>query len=260
MARARNIKPSFFKNELLGVADPLLSLLFVSLWQLADKEGRLEDRPLRIKAETFPYRDGVDVNGYLTELERLGFIQRYWVNDLALIQVVNFRKHQTPHKTEKPSVLPGPGGKTLVSEPVADVTVKQPLSNVEETAPLPPDSLLLTPDSLTPEATAHPPGLNASAWEKWLSYRKQIRKPLKQASIPAAQQALAAFGSDQEAVVQQSIANGYQGLFPLKNGGSREASERIDNSAPARVQRANERRERERREREGPAEFAERVD
>lgn len=110
MARARNIKPSFFKNELLGEADPLLGLLFISLWTLADKAGRLEDRPLRIKAETFPYRDGIDINGYLTQLLSLGFIDRYKAvcdgKEVAIIEIVNFTKHQTPHSTEKASELP----------------------------------------------------------------------------------------------------------------------------------------------------------
>jgi hypothetical protein len=59
-------------------------------------------------------------------------------------------------------------------------------------------------------------GLDTQAWERWLDYRTKIRKPLKQVSIPAAQQELAAFGSDQAAVVQQSIAQGWQGLFTLK--------------------------------------------
>ena len=43
--RARNLKPSIFKNELLAVADPLYTLVFEGLWCLADREGRLEDRP-----------------------------------------------------------------------------------------------------------------------------------------------------------------------------------------------------------------------
>ena len=110
MARARNIKPSFFKNELLGEGDPLLGLLFISLWTLADKAGRLEDRPLRIKAETFPYRDNIDINGYLTQLLSLGFIDRYKAvcegKEVAIIEIVNFTKHQTPHSTEKASELP----------------------------------------------------------------------------------------------------------------------------------------------------------
>ena len=53
MARARNIKPGFFKNEILGVADPLYSLLFEGLWVLADRAGRLEDRPFASRARSF---------------------------------------------------------------------------------------------------------------------------------------------------------------------------------------------------------------
>ncbi len=66
--RARNIKPGFFKNEHLGTADPIVALLFEGLWLLADRDGRLEDRPLRIKAEIFPYREGLDINGSLTQV------------------------------------------------------------------------------------------------------------------------------------------------------------------------------------------------
>src|SRR5690625_577204 len=58
--RARNIKPGLFKNEILGEADPIYSLLFIGLWTLADKEGRLENRPKRIRAELFPSRFELD--------------------------------------------------------------------------------------------------------------------------------------------------------------------------------------------------------
>lgn len=58
-------------------------------------------------------------------------------------------------------------------------------------------------------------GLDPRAWERWIQYRREIRKPFKPASIPAAQRKLAGFGSDQAAVVEQSIAQGWTGLFPL---------------------------------------------
>jgi len=140
MARARNIKPALFKNEVLGVADPLLTLLFQSLWCLADKEGRLEDRPMRIKAETFPYREKLDINRYLTDLQRMGFIVRYEVDGNQYIQVVNFKKHQNPHHTERDSEIPENQSKSIG----CDVTVNSPLN----TSYTPSDSLLLIPDSL----------------------------------------------------------------------------------------------------------------
>ena len=50
MARSRNIKPSIMANEELAELEPLSRLLFIYLWMLADKAGRLEDRPKRIAA------------------------------------------------------------------------------------------------------------------------------------------------------------------------------------------------------------------
>jgi len=60
------------------------------------------------------------------------------------------------------------------------------------------------------------PGLDQAVWTRWLAYRQKIKKPIKPPSVEAAQKALAAFGADQAAVVEQSIAQGWQGLFALK--------------------------------------------
>lgn len=155
MARARNIKPSFFKNELLGEADPLLGLLFISLWTLADKAGRLEDRPLRIKAETFPYRENININGYLTELVALGFIERYKVGETSVIEVINFSKHQTPHSTEKQSELPCKSIDTPITLNNASASV------IGHINVLNPDSLLLNPDSLMPDTSILIPEISA---------------------------------------------------------------------------------------------------
>lgn len=118
MARARNIKPGFFKNEILGVADPLYSLLFEGLWVLADRSGRLEDRPLRIKGEVFPYRDGLNVDAMLTWLESNGFIRRYTAQGKKCILVLEFVKHQNPHKNESESELPAPSDECTKPEEI----------------------------------------------------------------------------------------------------------------------------------------------
>ena len=106
MARARNIKPALFKNEVLGVADPLFTLCFEGLWLLADRDGRLEDRPIRIKAEIFPYRDGLQIENILDWLACNGFIIRYQYGENRYIQIINFAKHQNPHKNEAASEIP----------------------------------------------------------------------------------------------------------------------------------------------------------
>lgn len=82
------------------------------------------------------------------------------------------------------------------------------------------------------------PGLDLSAWEMWVAYRKAIKKPLKAASLLAAMKKLAGFGADQKAIVEQTIANGWQGIFPLKTGTGNGNDKGPDNSAPGRVRRA----------------------
>ncbi len=109
MARARNIKPGFFKNEDLAELDAFDRLLFIGLWCLADREGRIEDRPKRIKMELFPCDDyKVDVG--IANLCSSGFIERFNVGDISVIEVTNFVKHQNPHGTEKDSLLPDSKG------------------------------------------------------------------------------------------------------------------------------------------------------
>jgi len=104
MARARNIKPSFFANDQLGELPALARLLFIGLWGLADRKGKVADRPRRIKAEVLPY-DDCDVDVFLNLLAP-EFIARYNVDGISCIQILNFVKHQKPHPKEAESDLP----------------------------------------------------------------------------------------------------------------------------------------------------------
>ena len=135
--RARNIKPGFFENDLLVELPFEFRLLFIGLWTMADKSGRLEDRPKKIKMCVFP-ADDVDVNRGLTELNRYGFINRYEAVGVQYIQIVNWEKHQRPHHTEKESVIPPCNN--------GEITVNQ--RNQDRGNP--PD--LLIPDSLIPDS------------------------------------------------------------------------------------------------------------
>jgi len=107
MARIRSIKIGFFQNEELAALSPHHRLMFAGLWLLADRDGRLEDRPKRIGAELFPYED-IDALRLLADLAGAGFIQRYSETGRQFIQVIGFSKHQRPHPKELPSVIPKP--------------------------------------------------------------------------------------------------------------------------------------------------------
>ena len=143
MARARNIKPGFFTNDVLAEVHPLGRLLFAGLWTMADREGRLEDRPKKIKAQILPY-DNANVDRLLKDLERLGFIQRYSVSGGQYIQISTFRRHQNPHQNEPPSTIPAPedSGATPVQEQDKHSSTRADSLSL--------DSSPLIPDSLTP--------------------------------------------------------------------------------------------------------------
>lgn len=143
MARARNIKPGFFLNDELAKLDPLTRLLFAGLWCIADREGRLIDRPLRIKAEVLPY-DNCDIEKLLDDLHHAKFITRYIVNDNHYIEIRNFTKHQNPHPKEAPSIIPAfteqAQEKQLTSNLLA--TDKPIAKNADPLLSIPSDSLL----------------------------------------------------------------------------------------------------------------------
>lgn len=146
MARSRNIKPGFFTNDVLGDLPPLTRLLFAGMWTICDREGRLEDRPKKIKAEVLPY-DNCDPDSMLSELEKHGFIQRYESGGFKVIQVVSWAKHQNPHVKEAPSTLPAPDKNSASTVQASDK--EQPLPERAGLIPssLIPDSSPLIPDS-----------------------------------------------------------------------------------------------------------------
>lgn len=158
MPRARNIKPGFFRNADLVELPFEARLLFIGLWTLADREGRLEDRPKQIKMEIFP-ADNVDCDALIGLLEGIGVVARYEHGGKRYLQVVNFCKHQNPHRDEKASTIPDQHGnlpepKEAPSKHRAN-TVQAPCKEDADTVAigLIPDSLI--PDSLTKEeATA----------------------------------------------------------------------------------------------------------
>ena len=241
MARSRNIKPGFFKNYELADAGPLAQLLFSGLWCLADKQGRLEDKPRLIKAEIFPYYD-CDVNGELTVLARLGFICRYVVDGVAVIEVQNFKEHQNPHHTEKESKLPGNDSKqaanpheTVIPDINGALTVKQPSNNGECLADsrfLIPDSLTLIPDSKKGErakALTRPDDVDAQVWSDWLQLRKAKKAPITETVLKTARKEAALADMPLVNFLEIWCARGSIGLEAawLRNTDKSQASETV---------------------------------
>jgi len=143
MARARNIKPGFCQNELLVELPVETRLMFALLPMYADREGRMEDRPKRIKMQIFP-ADNFDTNEMLQQLHDSGFIQRYNVDGVDYIQIINFLKHQKPHQNEKASEIP-----EFSNQGSKQVQPRKQVSTTKEAATRA-DSLNPLTDSLNP--------------------------------------------------------------------------------------------------------------
>ena len=144
MARSRNIKPGICQNESLAELPYETRFLFAVLPCFADREGRMEDRPKRIKMQVFP-ADNIELDVHLQYLHDAGFILRYRVGESRYIQIVNFLKHQNPHVHEKPSEIPAP-------LETADSTVQAPCKHSSNPA----DSFIPITDSFQEQTPRKP--------------------------------------------------------------------------------------------------------
>lgn len=173
MARSRNIKPSFFTNDVLAECSMAARIMFAGLWVLADREGRLEDRPKKIKAEVLPY-DDFSADDLLNELAEKKFITRYAVGENKYIQVLNFKKHQNPHQNEQASVIPEVQSTTKEESPSIQIPDNSGLNLI-------PDSLIPHTDSPIPQTDISE---DLDFEEFWDAYPRQ-RRGNKQKALKA---------------------------------------------------------------------------
>jgi hypothetical protein len=150
MARARNIKPAFFVNESLAELDPIDRLAFIGLWTIADFKGCIEYRPKRIKMQILPY-DNCDFETIAINLDNSGFIKMYSVNGERYIKIINFERHQNPHKNEKEKGSDIPDYNPQAIEVIEEIKESRKIAiNQDKNGTARADSLLLIPESLNP--------------------------------------------------------------------------------------------------------------
>lgn len=249
MARIRTIKPSFFKNEELAELPMTARILFIGLWVLADKEGRLEDRPKRIKAELFPY-DNMDVDDLLSRLQTAGFINRYGFGDLKVIQILTFTKHQritgseASTKSDFPAYSKETNGKQLGNtEETTRTTGKEGKGREriigkeegeEEEIP-PPDLENILPDFLKKNRESVYDQVSGAClnmelfddnWREvlqlWINYLNILKKPIKnnmqlEATYKQLQDLSRNDYSTAKKIVNQSMASNWVTLYELKS-------------------------------------------
>lgn len=209
----RYLKPGIRDSELIDKLSPLAETLFYRLLVTVDDFGRFDARAAMVKAQCFPVKDSVTAKQcgqMLKEIADAGLILLYSIDGRNLLQIQKW--DNAPRSKE--SKYPQPNASAIQLH--TDVCIPPTLLPVTVTVTETVTKTETGTDNTAIAAETFPQGLDIQAWQSWLSYRKGIGKPLKPASLEAAQRAMAAFGDDQAAVVAQSIANGYQGLFAIK--------------------------------------------
>jgi hypothetical protein len=102
MGRIRTIKPELPQSESMGNVSRDARLTFISLWTLADDEGRLRGNSRMLASLLFPYDDDAPnlIDTWLAELEGEGCILRYSVDRQNYLEICNWLMHQ---KIDRPS-------------------------------------------------------------------------------------------------------------------------------------------------------------
>ncbi len=107
MARARMIKPHFMFSRSMRAVSPMARLTFIQLWLVADDAGRLVAHPEALRSRLYPREPDARqlLPGWLQELEDQHCIERYTVDEIDYLRIVNWRKHQKIYHPT-PSRLP----------------------------------------------------------------------------------------------------------------------------------------------------------
>lgn len=220
MARIRTIKPEFPQSESMGRVSREARLCFVLLWTICDDSGRTRASSRMLASLLYPYDEdaGKRIDGWLTELETENCIVRYEIDGNTYLEVRNWLNHQRIDKPSASKIPPFAEASRILANP-REASCEEGKGKEGKGKERNGRERTLAEPSLPAVE-----GLDAAAWARWVAYRSEIRKPLKPASHQAAMTALARYGAQQGAVVDQSISNGWQGLFDLKPGATTAAN------------------------------------
>lgn len=219
MARIRTIKPQFFIDQDIAALHPLSRILFQGLWCLADRRGRLEDKPQQIKVQILPY-DNHDIESALKELSGGKFIVRYETEGKKYIEIRSFEKHQHCHIKEPESTIPAPGkhrAKTVPKRQEGKGREQEGKGTGREGK------------EGGKAAFVFPDWMPKDVWEDFEEMRKKIKKPMTdraRQNIISKLDLFKAKGHDPTAILDKSITNDWQDVYEPKPEGGNGAGQR----------------------------------
>ncbi len=286
MARIRSTHPEQWTDDQFVVCSPLARLLALGIRNEADDNGVFEWNPVKLKMRILP-ADNCDVAVLLNELVSTNQIHRYEVGGKPYAIIRSFSKFQRPKEPKfyhpAPDSLPNGYELNKSYKPTdGEALPKSSGSGGEKSEQMEDGGVGVwvgvseTSGEAEPPASAEPRG-DSSPTFITVPLVDKSEHPITEAQVAEWEEAYPAVDVRQQlrTLRQWNIANPTKrktrkGILrhitdwlarEQDRGGKRhETHQPIDNSAPARVKRANERRERERERIAEETRYAERVD
>jgi hypothetical protein len=126
MARARTIKPQFLRSRSMRRVSRDAQLTFIKLWLVVDDAGRVLEGVHGMGLFPGDEEARRRLPEWLAELEREHCIERYTVEKLNYLRIVNWRRHQKiyhPTPSRLPARPPGPAAENAPpAQPISRAT------------------------------------------------------------------------------------------------------------------------------------------
>ncbi len=219
--RIRTYKPEFFTHPLLADLDRNSQLpvriSLMGLWSCSDREGRFKWDARRLGAQILPYEQ-IDFEVILKILTDNEFIVKYEVDGKAYGFVPSFSRHQVINNREQESSLPPYHQPDLFSSDLTRVNTGE--STGETTR-----ADACSGEGKGKERKGRKEGGAVAldlpfeseefreAWQKWLTYRNEMKKPLTNSTIKMQFKKIEDWGEQRSIkVILRCIDNSWRGL------------------------------------------------
>ena len=215
--RIRTYKPEFFTHPLLADLDRNSQLpvriSLMGLWSCSDREGRFKWDARRLGAQILPYEQ-IDFEVILKILTDNEFIVKYEVDGKAYGFVPSFSRHQVINNREQESSLPPYHQPDLFSP---DLTRDNTGESTRADA--------CSGEGKGKERKGRKEGGAVAldlpfeseefkeAWQKWETFRREIKKPLTNSTIKMQLKQIEAWGEQRSIkIIDNCVLNGWYGL------------------------------------------------
>lgn len=226
----RILKESICTSETISQLSWFEEIFFYRLIVNCDDYGRFDGRPLVIKGRLFPLKNDVtekSIESAINKLSTVGLIMPYTNDGKPILQLVTWDKYQSIRN--KRSKYPALNGSNTLSASeniqliLTDSTCKQMKSN-DCKCPRNPIQSESNPNPNTNKGTEIAvPCEILSEWKDYCDMRKKVRKPMTKKAEELALKELNKLAPNdyeiQKKILNQSVLNSWQGLFPLKGDG-----------------------------------------